>query len=87
MKAREVFVARYDLSKFGAVSEPVARQMAEGVRRVLNVDFGIGITGPDGGAPEKPVGLVYIALASEEGTEVQELRLSGACDLLLRLLS
>ncbi|KAA0225289.1 MAG: competence/damage-inducible protein A [Armatimonadetes bacterium ATM1] len=85
MKAREVSVARYDLSKFGAVSDPVARQMAEGVRRVLNVDFGIGITGiagPDGGTPEKPVGLVYIALASEEGTEVQELRLSGDRDLI-----
>lgn len=85
MKAREISVARYDLSKFGAVSEPVARQMAEGVRRVLNVDFGIGITGiagPDGGTPEKPVGLVYIALASEEGTEVQELRLSGDRDLI-----
>jgi nicotinamide-nucleotide amidase len=54
------------LAEHGAVSEPVARAMAEGVRRALGSDFGIGITGvagPGGGSEAKPVGTVHIALA------------------------
>lgn len=61
------------LAKHGAVSEPVARAMAEGCRRVARSDYAIavtGIAGPSGGTPEKPVGLVYIAVADAEGTEV-----------------
>lgn len=61
------------LATHGAVSEQVARSMAEGVRRLLAVDLAVGITGvagPGGGTPGKPVGLVYIALASEDGTDV-----------------
>lgn len=61
------------LAAYGAVSEQVARAMAEGVRRLLAVDLAVGITGvagPGGGTPEKPVGLVYIGVASAEGTEV-----------------
>lgn len=80
MKAREVSVARYDLGKYGAVSEPVARQMAEGAKRVVQTDFGIGITGiagPRGGTKEKPVGLVYIALAGPSGTNVRKEKLTG----------
>lgn len=80
MKAREIGVARYDLGKFGAVSEPVARQMAEGVKRVVQTDFGIGITGiagPGGGSKEKPVGLVYIALSGPRGTQVLEEKFTG----------
>jgi len=53
------------LATHGAVSEPVALAMAEGVRRALGSDVGAGITGiagPGGATPEKPVGLVYIAI-------------------------
>jgi nicotinamide-nucleotide amidase len=80
MKARELGVARTDLNRFGAVSEAVARQMAEGACRVTGAEYGIGITGiagPDGGSPEKPVGLVYISVAGTDGTEVREERFAG----------
>jgi nicotinamide-nucleotide amidase len=59
------------LAAHGAVSEPVARAMAEGVRRVGRADWGVGITGvagPTGGTPEKPVGTVHLALAGPDGT-------------------
>ena len=54
------------LEQYGAVSEPVVRSMAEGVRSRFGTDFGVatsGISGPDGGTEEKPVGLVWIAIA------------------------
>jgi nicotinamide-nucleotide amidase len=61
------------LAAHGAVSEPVARAMAEGAARKADADFGIGITGiagPSGGTPEKPTGTVFIALA-ERGTQTE----------------
>jgi PncC family amidohydrolase len=66
-------VAHEDLERHGAVSEPVARQMAEGVRSTMRTDYGIGVTGvagPGGGTEEKPVGLVYIAVADGNATVV-----------------
>jgi PncC family amidohydrolase len=62
------------LREYGAVSEPTARAMAEGVCRVIGAELGFGITGvagPGGGSAEKPVGLVYIAVATPRGTRVR----------------
>jgi nicotinamide-nucleotide amidase len=59
------------LAEHGAVSEPVARAMAEGARTRFAADFGVattGISGPGGGSPEKPLGLVHVALARKGGT-------------------
>jgi len=64
----------------GAVSAAVAEAMAEGIRNRAETDFGLaitGIAGPGGGTEEKPVGLVYIAIASESGTEHRKLNLPG----------
>ena len=61
---------------YGAVSEPVARAMAEGVRKKAGADLGLGITGlagPGGGTPEKPVGLVYMALRDGAHTWVRRM--------------
>lgn len=61
------------LDVYGAVSEQVARALAEGIRKRCGTTLGLGITGvagPSGGTAEKPVGLVFHALAGESGTEV-----------------
>jgi len=58
---------------YGAVSEPVAKALAEGIRKRCGTTLGIGVTGvagPTGGTAEKPVGLVFHALAGESGAEV-----------------
>lgn len=71
VKAEVLGVSRDDLEKFGAVSEPVARAMAEGVKRLTGSDYALsttGIAGPDGGTAEKPVGTVWMAVATPHGT-------------------
>jgi nicotinamide-nucleotide amidase len=68
------------LERFGAGSEETAREMANGALKVLGVDFTVavtGIAGPGGGTPKKPVGLVYIAAASEKGVTVTENHFDG----------
>ncbi|HEU5124907.1 MAG TPA: competence/damage-inducible protein A [Verrucomicrobiae bacterium] len=73
MKQQALGVQSRTLADHGAVSEPVAREMAEGARRVTGADYAIsvtGIAGPSGGSPDKPVGTVFIGLADSNGTEV-----------------
>jgi nicotinamide-nucleotide amidase len=71
MKERFVGVPASLLAEHGAVSEAVARALAEGVRRAGGASWGVGITGiagPTGGTPEKPVGTVHLALAGSSRT-------------------
>ncbi|MCB0755873.1 MAG: CinA family nicotinamide mononucleotide deamidase-related protein, partial [Flavobacteriales bacterium] len=71
VKVNSLGVSENVLKEFGAVSEQVVRQMAEGVRKQLKTDFGIatsGIAGPDGGTDEKPVGTVWIAVSGPSKT-------------------
>ena len=71
VKVSLVGVHEATLKTFGAVSEKTAREMAEGVRRAIPANIGVGITGiagPGGATAEKPVGLVYIAVAAEHMT-------------------
>ncbi len=89
------------LVEHGAVSEQVARAMAQGARRRFDSEWGVGITGvagPSGGSPEKPVGLVHWAVAGPHGvwarhqvhpgdrSQVRRLSAIAALDLLLRRL-
>ncbi len=71
MKENILHVSHETLVKYGAVSEQVACQMAEGIRRITSSDYSIattGIAGPTGGTDEKPVGTVWMAIATPEGT-------------------
>lgn len=97
VKEKLLGVRRESLAREGAVSETVAREMAEGARRALGADYGAattGLAGPDGDGSGKPVGLVYLAVASPDGCACRECRFPGdreavrrqACDTALEML-
>jgi nicotinamide-nucleotide amidase len=84
-KVRLLGVDKKVIREFGAVSQQVARDMARGVRHRAKTDFGLsvtGIAGPDGGTEEKPVGLVFIALADDAHTEHKRLMIPGDRELI-----
>ena len=85
------------IERYGAVSRQTAKAMALGIKNIANTDIGLattGIAGPTGGTPEKPVGLVYIAIATAEDVDVKKFvfkkdRLGNkesTCNAALRLL-
>ena len=79
-KTQLVGVDAGDLEAHGAVSAPVAEQLARGARARAGVELGVGITGiagPDGGSEEKPVGTVFIAVSSPRGEAVRRYRFMG----------
>jgi nicotinamide-nucleotide amidase len=80
LKTQFANVPKSLIDQHGAVSREVAASMAEGIRKRCVASYGVGITGvagPSGGTEQKPVGLVYIALAGEEGTQVAERNFPG----------
>jgi nicotinamide-nucleotide amidase len=79
IKTQLLGVQNYIITKYGAVSENTVKEMAVGVRNLLSTDFALattGIAGPDGGTETKPVGTIWMAVASERGT-VSEKRVFG----------
>jgi len=89
LKTQLVGVPAEMIDEHGAVSEPVARAMAEGARRTLGSDWAVGITGvagPGGGSEAKPVGTVHLAVAGPRDGEVEhrQLRLPGDRDRVRR---
>lgn len=72
VKQKQLGVSSESLKKYGAVSEQVSIEMAEGVRQKLGVDISLsitGIAGPEGGTEDKPVGTVWIAISTPEGNK------------------
>ena len=79
-KVQLLGVDNADLEIYGAVSEKVVQQMAKGVRRRLHADWGLaatGISGPDGGTKDKPVGTVFVAVAGPDRLQSKRLQLAG----------
>lgn len=80
VKINVLGVSAQDLQKYGAVSEPVAIQMACGVRRATGADYAVsttGVAGPSGATPQKPVGTVWIGVAGPNRAYAQEFHFSA----------
>jgi nicotinamide-nucleotide amidase len=87
VKRAELGVADEVLARHGAVSAETAAAMAEGVRARLGADVAVsvtGIAGPDGGSPEKPVGLVHLHASGPDGERGLEFTLPGDRDSIRR---
>ena len=75
VKANILGVEENSLNTFGAVSREVAMEMVQGVKRIMQTDYAIavtGIAGPDGGSETKPVGMVWIAVAGKQNLWVEK---------------
>ncbi|UCF44071.1 MAG: competence/damage-inducible protein A [Planctomycetota bacterium] len=84
-KSEELGVPVDLIEKHGAVTEQVAESMARGAKKNAGTDFAVGITGiagPTGGSEQKPVGLVYISLGSDNGCETRRFVISGDRELI-----
>jgi nicotinamide-nucleotide amidase len=102
-KSRMIHVQARLIRDYGAVSNQVARAMADGARNTARADYAVavtGIAGPDGGSEKKPVGLVYVAVSSELATvviehrfgdlgrdEIRKSSVRAALDLMLQVLT
>ena len=79
-KIKFLGVSEENIKSYGVVSEAVAKEMASGVRKLMNANVGIGITGiagPGGGTPEKPVGTVWTAIDIDGEIYAEKLSLNG----------
>ena len=79
-KISRLGVKKETLDKYGAVSEEIAKEMAEGIASNFNTNIGLsttGIAGPQGGSEEKPVGLVYMGICINGKTTVKKFIFSG----------
>jgi nicotinamide-nucleotide amidase len=89
-KVRQLGVAQATLDAYGAVSEETVREMAGGARDRFGSQLAVavsGVAGPDGGTPEKPVGLVWLALASGQGISTKKIQWPGQRDQVRTLAS
>ena len=87
VKERVLHVPAETLDLHGAVSSQTAKAMAEGVRSLLQTDFGVSVTGlagPNGDGSGKPVGLVYIGIACKDATSAHEFVFKGDRDAVRR---
>lgn len=90
VKINQLGVKPETLDTFGAVSEETVREMSQNVRKLLGTTYGLatsGVAGPNGGTPEKPVGTIWIAIATENETITRKLTLGGSREQNIHLTS